>query len=71
MRAVVSEAGEVSGLNRVQIADIEAGRGKGSVETVRERLRAGSVRKGLGEVEGADCCGGSGAGLVVMGLERR
>ncbi|MDP3782940.1 MAG: helix-turn-helix transcriptional regulator [Sphingopyxis sp.] len=28
--------GAVSGVNRVQIADIEAGRGKGSVETVRK-----------------------------------
>ena len=28
--------GKVSGVNRVQIADIEAGRGKGSVETVRK-----------------------------------
>ncbi|WP_260397842.1 helix-turn-helix transcriptional regulator [Sphingopyxis sp. JAI128] len=28
--------GKASGVNRVQIADIEAGRGKGSVETVRK-----------------------------------
>ena len=28
--------GSVSGVNRVQIADIEAGRSKGSVETVRK-----------------------------------
>jgi mRNA interferase RelE/StbE len=28
--------GAVSGVDRVQIADIEAGRGKGSVETVRK-----------------------------------
>ena len=34
----------VSGVNRVQIADIEAGRGKGSVETVRKLADALGVR---------------------------
>ena len=34
----------VSGVNRVQIADIEAGRGKGSVETVRKLAEALGVR---------------------------
>ncbi len=32
--------GAVSGVNRVQIADIEAGRGKGSVATVRKLAEA-------------------------------
>jgi mRNA interferase RelE/StbE len=36
--------GAVSGVNRVQIADIEAGRGKGSVETVRKLAGALGVR---------------------------
>ena len=36
--------GKVSGVNRVQIADIEAGRGKGSVETVRKLAEALGVR---------------------------
>jgi DNA-binding XRE family transcriptional regulator len=36
--------GAVSGVNRVQIADIEAGRGKGSVETVRKLAEALGVR---------------------------
>ena len=36
--------GGVSGVNRVQIADIEAGRGKGSVETVRKLADALGVR---------------------------
>ena len=36
--------GKVSGVNRVQIADIEAGRGKGSVETVRKLADALGVR---------------------------
>ena len=36
--------GTVSGVNRVQIADIEAGRGKGSVETVRKLAEALEVR---------------------------
>ena len=36
--------GAVSGVNRVQIADIEAGRGKGSVETVRKLADALGVR---------------------------
>ena len=36
--------GKVSGVNRVQIADIEAGRGKGSVETVRKLAEAWGVR---------------------------
>lgn len=34
----------VSGVNRVQIADIEAGRGKGSVATVRKLAEALGVR---------------------------
>nr|WP_246553316.1 helix-turn-helix transcriptional regulator [Sphingopyxis soli] len=34
----------VSGVNRVQIADIEVGRGKGSVETVRKLADALGVR---------------------------
>jgi mRNA interferase RelE/StbE len=38
------ELGAVSGVNRVQIADIEAGRGKGSVETVRKLADALGVR---------------------------
>lgn len=38
--------GKVSGVNRVQIADIEAGRGKGSVETVRKLAEALGVRVG-------------------------
>ncbi|NYF33245.1 helix-turn-helix transcriptional regulator [Sphingopyxis sp. JAI108] len=38
--------GAVSGVNRVQIADIEAGRGKGSVETVRKLAEALGVRVG-------------------------
>ena len=32
--------GKASGVNRVQIADLEAGRGKGSVETVRKLAEA-------------------------------
>ncbi len=36
--------GAVSGVNRVQLADIEAGRGKGSVETVRKLADALGVR---------------------------
>jgi len=36
--------GAVSGVNRVQIADIEAGRGKGSVETVQKLAEALGVR---------------------------
>lgn len=36
--------GAVSGVSRVQIADIEAGRGKGSVETVRKLAEALGVR---------------------------
>ncbi|MFN4358146.1 helix-turn-helix transcriptional regulator [Sphingopyxis alaskensis] len=36
--------GAVSGVNRVQIADIEAGRGKGSVETVRKLAEALGVK---------------------------
>jgi mRNA interferase RelE/StbE len=36
--------GAVSGVNRVQIADIEAGRGKGSVEAVRKLADALGVR---------------------------
>lgn len=36
--------GAVSGGNRVQIADIEAGRGKGSVATVRKLAEALGVR---------------------------
>ena len=36
--------GKASGVNRVQIADIEAGRGKGSVETVRKLADALGVR---------------------------
>ncbi len=31
---------KASGVNRVQIADIEAGRGKGSVETLRKLAEA-------------------------------
>lgn len=34
----------MSGVNRVQIADIEAGRGKGAVETVRKLADALEVR---------------------------
>ena len=40
----LSKLGAVSGVNRVQIADIEAGRGKGSVETVRKLADALGVR---------------------------
>ena len=36
--------GAVSGVNRVQIADIEVGRGKGSVETVRKLAEALGVK---------------------------
>lgn len=36
--------GKASGVNRVQIADIEAGRGKGSVETARKLADALGVR---------------------------
>ena len=36
--------GAASRVNRVQIADIEAGRGKGSVETVRKLAEALGVR---------------------------
>lgn len=36
--------GKASGVNRVQIADIEAGRSKGSVETVRKLADALGVR---------------------------
>lgn len=36
--------GAVSGVNRVQIADIEAERGKGSVETVRKLADSLGVR---------------------------
>lgn len=36
--------GAVSGVNRVQIADIEAGRGKGSVEMARKLAEALGVR---------------------------
>ncbi len=36
--------GKASGVNRVQIADIEAERGKGSVETVRKLADALGVR---------------------------
>ena len=36
--------GAVSGVNRVQIADIEAGRGKGSVVTVRKLAGALGVK---------------------------
>lgn len=36
--------GTGSGVNRVQIAEIEAGRGKGSVETVRKLAEALGVR---------------------------
>jgi len=36
--------GAVSGINRVQIADIEAGRGKGSAETARKLAEALGVR---------------------------
>ena len=36
--------GAVSGVNRVQIADIETGRGKGSVETVRKLAEALGIR---------------------------
>lgn len=36
--------GAVSGVNRVQIADIEAGRSKGSVETVRKLAAPLGVR---------------------------
>ncbi len=35
--------GKASGVNRVQIADIEAGRGKGSVDTLRKLAYALSV----------------------------
>ena len=38
------ELGTVSEVNRVQIADIEAGRGKGAVETVRKLADALMVR---------------------------
>lgn len=36
--------GKAAGVNRVQIADIEAGRGKGSVETARKLADALGVR---------------------------